>query len=107
MQGVVPYTKSLIIETACPPADTINMKCYWDTSQDGKQRLKELLNDKKNSSSFCHDLLCTEGITLASLTWYRTCIPLLGTLLSEAASGDQFWAVRAPWAGRRMGTFLE
>lgn len=103
LQGAVPYTKSLIIEAAFPPADTTTTKRYWDTSEDGKQRLKELLNDKKNSVSFCWDLPCAEGTALPSLTWYRTCTPLWGTLLNEAASDDQFWAVQAPWVGRRMG----
>lgn len=41
-----------------------------------------------------------------SLTWYRTCIPLLGTHPGAAASGGQFWAVQGPWGGR-TGLFLE
>lgn len=60
----------------------------------------------KDTLSSCQDLLCTEGITPASLTWYMTCILLSGMLLNEAFSDDRFWADQVPYAGRRMASFL-
>jgi len=96
VQGVVPCTRSLS-KAAEFLLQTQLMERYWDPSQGGKWRGTALPNGKENSPSFCQGLLGTEGMTPASLTWCTTCTPLSGTLLSEAASDDQFWAVQVPW----------